>query len=196
MQVTIALETVLARAGLRVRPEEFLALVVDAARQLSPTTADPAEYFTPDQRAALTDVGLDLGAQRPGESDARAKAVVARAVLRDSALTVTQAAGRLGVDTSRVRHRLAAGRLAGWKDRGGWRLPAWQFAGDGALPGLATVLAAVTDDQPALTVAAFMTSRQADLVVDGEAATPREWLLAGGDPVAVARLASVLGEPA
>ena len=118
------------------------------------------------------------------------------AVLRDSALSVADAAGVVGVDASRIRHRLAAGRLCGWKDRGGWRLPAWQFTKAGVLPGLEAVLAAVPDDQPALVVAAFMTTPQPDLALDNAPATPRQWLLAGGDPTTVAALASTLGTPA
>ncbi|PPK66835.1 DNA-binding protein [Actinokineospora auranticolor] len=194
--MTVALEHVLAKAGLRVDPTEFLELVEEAARRLSPANPDPADYFSADQREALTDVGLDLTPRRPDEVDSRARAVAAQAVLRDSALTVAAAAEAVGVDTSRIRHRLAAGRLAGWKDRGGWRLPAWQFAPSGVLPGLEAVLAAVPDDQPPLVVAAFMTTPQPDLRIDEEPATPRQWLLAGGSPTRVAALASALGTPA
>jgi hypothetical protein len=196
MRMSIPLENVLARAGLRVSPGQFLNLVEDAARQLSPPNPNPADYFTPDQRAALTEVGLDLRPRRSDEVDSRARTVAAQAVLRDSALSVTDAAAMLGVDTSRIRHRLAAGRLIGWKDRGGWRLPAWQFTGSGVLPGLETVLAAIPDDQPPLVVAAFMTTPQVDLPISGRPATPRQWLLAGGDPERVAQLALVLGTPA
>jgi hypothetical protein len=191
-----ALETVLAKAGLQVSPDEFLDLVTDAARRLAPPHPEPATYFTPDQQAALTDVGLDLSPAGPGDARPRTRTVVAHAVLRDSALTVAEAARQLQVDTSRIRHRLGVGRLVGWKDRGSWRLPAWQFAGSGVLPGLETVLAEIPSDQPALVVAAFMTTLQEDLRVDGEPATPRDWLLAGGDPRRVADLASVLGTPA
>jgi len=191
-----ALETVLAKAGLQVSPDEFLDLVSDAARRLAPPHPEPATYFTPDQRTALSDVGLDLSPAGPGDSKPRTRTVVAHAVLRDSALTVNEAARQLQVDTSRIRHRLGVGRLVGWKDRGSWRLPAWQFAGNGVLPGLETVLAAIPADQPALVVAAFMTKLQEDLLVDGKPASPREWLLAGGDPRRVAGLASVLGTPA
>ncbi|TWP46232.1 DNA-binding protein [Lentzea tibetensis] len=190
-----ALETVLAKAGLQVTPDEFLSLVSDAAKRLAPPHPDPASYFTPDQAEALTDVGLDLTPARPQDAKPRARTVVAHAVLRDSALTVAEAARQLQVDTSRIRHRLGVGRLVGWKDKGSWRLPAWQFAGGGVLPGLETVLSAVPVDQPALVVAAFMTTAQEDLLVDGKPATPREWLLAGGDPRRVADLAAMLGTP-
>jgi hypothetical protein len=195
-RMSIALETVLAKAGLRVSPGEFLGLVEDAARRLSPPNPNPAEYFSADQRETLTEVGLDLRPRRPDEVDSRARAVAAQAVLRDSALTVSDAATTLRVDTSRIRHRLAAGRLVGWKDRGGWRLPAWQFTESGVLPGLEIVLAALPNDQPPLVVAAFMTTPQEDLQLGGSPGTPRQWLLAGGDPDRVAALAAVLGTPA
>jgi hypothetical protein len=194
--MSASLRGVLARAGLSVDPDEFLALVEDVAHQLAPADPDPAEYLTESQRTALTEVGLDLAPRRAGERDVRARAVAAQAVLRDSALTVAGAAERIGVDGSRVRHRLGDGRLAGWKDRGGWRLPAWQFTNTDVLPGLATVLAAVPDDLPPLVVAGFMTTPQPDLPVGGDPSTPRDWLRAGGDPEPVARLVSTLGTPA
>ncbi|KOV80792.1 hypothetical protein [Nocardia sp. NRRL S-836] len=191
-----ALETVLAKAGLQVTPDEFLALVTDAARRLAPPHPEPASYFTSEQATALADVGLDLSPAGSSDARPRTRTVVAHAVLRDSALTVADAARQLQVDTSRIRHRLGVGRLVGWKDRGSWRLPAWQFASTGVLPGLEAVLAAVPTDQPALVVAAFMTTAQEDLLVDGKPATPRDWLLAGGDARLVADLVSVLGTPA
>jgi excisionase family DNA binding protein len=194
--MTFALETVLAKTGLRVAPREFLSLVEDAVRRLTPPHPAPAGYFTPDQQAALQEVGLDISPLRSDETDGRARAVAEQTVLQESALTVGEAAKTLGVDTSRVRHRLLSGRLTGWKDRGGWRLPAWQFTDRGVLPGLARVLAALPDDQPALVVAAFMTTPQEDLRSGSRAITPCEWLRSGGDPERVARLAAVLGTPA
>jgi hypothetical protein len=196
VRVTVALEDVLAKAGLRVDPDQFLSLVEDAARRLAPPHPDPVGYFTPDQRDALRDVGLDLSPLRDDEPDSRARAVAEQAVLHDSALTVSEAATTIGVDTSRIRHRLLAHRLVGWKDRGGWRLPAWQFTENGVLPGLEQVLVALPSDQPALVVAAFMTTPQEDLMARARAITPCEWLQAGGDPQRVARLAAMLGTPA
>jgi len=192
--MSIALENVLAKAGLKVDANEFLNLVEDAARRLTPPNPDPSHYFSADQRAALTDVGLDLSPRGEAEPDFRARTVAAHAVLADSALSVLEAAKTLGVDDSRIRHRLKEGRLTGWKDQG-WRLPAWQFAGSGVLPGLEVVLRAVPEDQPALVVAAFMSTPQADLVINEHPATPRQWLLSGGDPEHVARLVASLGSP-
>jgi hypothetical protein len=188
------LRSALTRAGLRVEADEFVSLVEDASRRLAPVDPRPADYFSTDQRTALSAVGLDLSPQRAGERDVRARTVALQAVLRDTALTVAGAAERIGVDASRIRHRLGAGQLVGWKDRGGWRLPVWQFTDDDVLPGLAEVLAAVPADQPALVVAAFMTTPQ-NLLGDPPV-TPRDWLLAGGTPTRVASLMSVLGTPA
>jgi hypothetical protein len=188
------LRSALSRAGLRVEADEFVSLVEDASRRLAPLDPHPADYFSTDQRGVLEAVGLDLSPQRAGERDVRARTVALQAVLRDTALSVAGAAERIGVDTSRIRHRLSASQLVGWKDRGGWRLPIWQFTDDDVLPGLATVLAAVPADQPALVVAAFMTTPQQAL--GDPPVTPRDWLLAGGAPERVAVLMSVLGTPA
>ena len=195
--MTVALENILARAGLRIDATQFLLLVEDAARKLTPPNPDPSHYFSADQRAALTDVGLDLTPQGADEPDHRARTVAAHAVLAEAALSVAGAATTLGVDDSRIRHRLAKGRLTGWKDHGGgWRLPAWQFTSSGVLPGLELVLRALPEDQPALVVAAFMSTPQSDLVINSRPATPRQWLLAGGDPELVAELIEPLGTPA
>ncbi len=193
--MTVALENVLAKAGLRIDAADFLSLVEDAARRLAPPNPDPVSFFSEGQRAALAETGLDLSPRRDDEPDSRAPSVAAHAVLAESSLTVAEAARRLGVDPSRIRHKLADRRLTGWKDQGGWRLPSWQFGERGALPGLDAVLAAVPDDQPALVVAAFMNTEQADLQIGGRPATPRQWLLAGGDPGPVAALAATLGTP-
>ncbi|MBV8933847.1 MAG: helix-turn-helix domain-containing protein [Kutzneria sp.] len=193
--MTLALETVLAKAGLRVTADEFLTLVEDVAKKLSPPHPDPVTYFTPEQQEALAAVGLDLGARREDDFEPRARELAAQTVLMDTALTVTEAARVLDVDASRVRHRLAAGRLAGWKDRGSWRLPTWQFTDKGVLPGLECVLAAMPDDQPQLVLAGFMTTPQPDLLVGDSPGTPRAWLMAGGDPRRVATQAAMLGVP-
>lgn len=190
--MSFGLETVLAEAGLKVDSRQFLKLVADAARRISPPQTSPADYFTTQQRQVLTEVGLDLSDYHEGDQDPRARAVAARAVLADSALSVNEAAKVLGIDASRVRHRLSDGKLTGWKDNG-WRLPSWQFADGAALPGLEVVLRAVPSDQPALMVAAFMNTPQPDLELGGRAVTPRHWLLALGDPRLVADLAATLG---
>ncbi|MER7011851.1 DNA-binding protein [Saccharopolyspora sp. NPDC000359] len=194
--MSAALETVLARAGLKVTANEFLTLVEDAAKKLTSPQADPAAHFTDAERVALCEAGLDLTPLDDAEVDPRARTLAEQAVLRDTALSVNQAAERIGVDTSRIRHRISERRLIGWKDRGGWRLPAWQFTDTDVLPGLDAVLAVMPVDQPALVLANFMTTPQEDLEIGDRPASPREWLLAGGDPHRAAELAATIGTPA
>ncbi|WP_243793912.1 DNA-binding protein [Saccharopolyspora gloriosae] len=194
--MTVALETILARAGLRVTANEFLSLVEDAAKRLITPQVDPSAHFTTAEREALGEAGLDLAPLAANETDPRARTVAEQAVLRDTALSVNQAADRIGVDSSRIRHRIGDGRLIGWKDRGGWRLPAWQFSDNDVLPGLETVLTGMPQDQPALVLAKFMTTVQDDLELGDRAVSPREWLLAGGSARRVADLASAIGTPA
>lgn len=195
--MTAALETVLVQAGLRTSPARFLSLVEDAAKRYSPPHSDPADYFSPEQRSVLEDVGLNLNPSTGHELEVRARTIAADAVLRDSAITAEEAASRIGVDSSGIRRRLNEDRLIGWKDRrGSWQLPVWQFTDDDILPGLTEVLAELPDDQPPLAVASFMATVQPDLIVGECPVTPREWLLAGGDPKRVAELLSVLGTPA
>jgi hypothetical protein len=191
--MTIALESVLAKAGLRIDPRQFEALLIESAKKLAPPNPDSTVYFTRDQREILTDVGLDLRPWEDRDIDPRAHAIAAQSVLRDAAMNVGQAAERIGVASSRIRHRISDGLLAGWKEGGSWRLPAWQFTAKGVLPGLEVLLPAVPSDQPQLAVASFMATRQDDLLIGDTPSTPRDWLLAGGDPRRVADLASMLG---
>ncbi|WP_089303074.1 DNA-binding protein [Haloechinothrix alba] len=193
--MTMALEAVLAKAGLRVDADEFLRLVEDTARIVSVPHPEPAELFSTEQQAALTDVGFDLAPYAEDEPCPRAKSVVAHAVFSKSSYSVGQAAQLLQLTSGEVRERLRHGRLFGWKD-GEWHLPAWQFTEAGTLPGLETVLQAIPADQPAMVVAAFMNTPQADLEINEQQVTPRDWLLAHGDPQSVARLVTSLGTAA
>lgn len=110
-----------------------------------------------------------------------------------SSLTVDEAATMLGISASRVRHRIHEGALYAFKAAHQLRLPRWQFYGDVPLPGLRKVLAALVPGLHPLEVAQFMTTAEADLEISEKAVSPREWLVGGGDPAAVAHLASLIG---
>lgn len=189
--MTLALD----RAGLDIDERRFAKLVADAVHELAPAgSADPAAELSAADAEALRAVGADLTPRRRREPDPRAEGAAAGVALLATALTVPEAAGRLGIDDSRVRHRLAAGALLGLKRGRSWVLPAWQFAPDGGvLPGLGEVAPALRA-LPALVAAGFATTPQPELRVRGRARSPRDWLLAGGDPAPVAQLAAALGE--
>jgi hypothetical protein len=184
---------VLTRAGVRVDEAEFARLVDEALREIGPAVDDPTEALTADETAALTSVGADLRRRRRTETDPRADAAASTAAVLADTLSVTEVAARLGIDTSRVRHRLAARTLLGIRRTGGWRLPSWQFGVDGLpLSGLQRVLRALPADMPPLVVARFFAVPQPELTLAGDPVSVRDWLAAGGDPAVPAALAGSL----
>lgn len=186
-----AIGEVLHRAGLSVSEAEFARLVGAALEELGGAPAtDPRAALAADEVAALESIGADLRPRRRGEADPRAASAAAIAAVLADALPVAEVARRLGIDTSRVRHRLAARTLLGIRRTDGWRLPRWQFGDDGLpLPGLAKVLRALPADAHPLVVARFFATPQPELVLGKKVVSPREWLAGGGDPAGVVALA-------
>ena len=141
-------------------------------------------------REALYALGVsadDLAPLRPEEHRADLEAAAEHAGLAASALTVAQAAERLGLDPSRIRQRLAARTLIGLRVEGSWRLPRFQFTDDGrgVVPGVGALAPHLTGLHPR-DGATWFTTPQADLALaagDEEiAVSPRDWLLGGGGP--------------
>lgn len=185
----------LALAGVHVSEADFVRLVADALGELAgpPAAEDPAAALSTEEAAALVAVGADLRPRRRREPDPRAGGAAAYAAVLADALTVGEVARRLGIDPSRVRHRLARRQLLGIRRTDGWRLPAWQFGADGRpLPGLERVLRALPPSVHPVVVARFFATPQPELVLDGSLVPPRAWLAGGGDPAPVAALASTL----
>lgn len=109
-----------------------------------------------------------------------------------SSLTIESAASLLGVDRTRVSHRIRQGELSAFRLGRQQRLPRWQFHESATkvsvLPGLAVVLAALPRGLHPLSVEGFFTTPDPDL---GDA-TPRQWLAGGGEPAIVAQEAATL----
>jgi hypothetical protein len=120
----------------------------------------------------------------------------ARAVLEAAeSLTRGEVAELLGIDESRVSHRLRAGSLYSYPGASGRpRYPSWQFPGGKSLPHLADVLARVPAGTHPVTVRTFMTTPDDALRLDGAAVSPVDWLAAGGPAEPVVELAATLGE--
>lgn len=134
--------------------------------------------------------GLDVSSQTSALALARTTTAWAD-LLADSA-NVTDVARRLGVQESRVRQRLADRSLYGFKHDGIWHIPNVQFYEGRLLPGIGDVAPRLSPTLHPLAVASWFVTPTPDLALHGRAASPRDWLLGGGDPADVAALAADL----
>src|SRR3954452_10883905 len=187
----MTLADVLASAGVRVSEPEFARLVESVLAEVGPVPLDdPTSALSADEIAGLEAVDADLRPRRARERDPRADAAAGYAAVLAGSLTVAEVARALGVDTSRVRHRLAARQLLGVRRTDGWRLPAWQFGADGQpLPGLERVLRVLSGDVHRVALSRFFVTPAPELTIGCTSVSPRDWLRGSGDPAAVAALA-------
>jgi excisionase family DNA binding protein len=143
------------------------------------------EHGGPGVPAALGD-GNPAGLRRVSAEAAVDR--VAEAV--SGSFSLEEAAQLLGVDRTRVSHRLRAGTLWSFTLGRHRRIPRWQLLSNGSvLPGLAVLVPAIPSGIEPATVAAFMSAPQQDL---GDQ-TPSRFLAGGGDPRVVAELVADLG---
>ena len=182
-----AVDDALRRFGVDVSEESLAEAVVEAfsGRLGPPRAADLSEH----DRVLLRESGLDLDA-RGAAARAAEESAAAFLALLGTGLTVAQTADRLGIDASRVRHRIGSRELYAVGMGTRRRLPAFQFDDGGAsLSGLGEVVRALPHDAHPLEVEGFFTSPQPELELRGVPVSPREWLAAGGDVGPVVELA-------
>ena len=187
------------RVGIQLAPDEFEALVLEAVEQVGGTgpVADPLRELTDAEGSALAGGGFSLDSMDPGLDDPLARTTAEYAALLATSLSAPEVSRALGVDSSRVRQRLAERTLYGIKLRGGWRLPAFQFEGQDLLPGIDQVLPHLGPELHPVAVYRWFTTPDPDLVI-GEGdngvriVSPHDWLRTGRDPSVVAELAAEL----
>lgn len=188
---------VLERAGLQVDPDEFDRLVADALEVVVPLRPppDPTTELSGDELALLAAGGMRFDPLPSGSAHPLARTAAQYAALLGSSLSVAQAAIHLGVAQSRVRQRLGERTLYGIKGPAAWRLPRFQFAARGTVPGIERVLPRLAPDLHPLAVVGWFTTPNPDLPVGEEErpVSPLEWLNAGLSPKAVANLAEDVG---
>jgi hypothetical protein len=167
-----------------------IAVVIDLPK-VGPAAAGPV--LTDAEVAVLSEGGFEAGPQQEGD-DPIAIGVGRFASLIAASLTTTGAAKRIGVNSSRIRQRLKARTIYGFKHGRDWRIPAFQFSGRILVPGIDNVIKALPADLHPLAVATWFTTANPDLVDEraGEPVTPLEWLGAGRDSDTVAVLAADL----
>jgi len=155
---------------------------------------DESTTLTSSEEAALASGGVE---HVPDDDIqlVQARAAVEYLELLGTSLTIDEAAGRLGVNPSRIRQRLAERSLYGLKDGSRWLLPAFQFASKGLVPGVGAVVRKLPSDIGAVAAARWFSTPNPDLRArdDEETAlTPLQWLLGGNPPEAAADLAAAL----
>ncbi len=182
------------RAGIELPPHRFEEMVIEAVEELKAVHySDPLRELTPAEVQALRRGGFDLRPRDLGDADPLARTAAEHAALLATSMSVPEAAQALGVDTSRVRQRLAARTLYGIKLRSGWRLPSFQFEpAGGTVPGLDEVLPRLEPDLHPVAVHRWLITPTSDLELEGQPASPLAWLRAGGNPREVAELAAAL----
>lgn len=183
----------LERAGITLTPERFEALILEAVAQLpQQQPSNATRDLTPAETAALERGGFDTTPVEYGDHDPFARTAAAYAALMATSLSAAEAARLLGVDSSRIRQRLAARTLYGVKVDEGWRLPAFQFDGAAVLAGLPAVLPHLDFALHPVAVVRFFTTPAPELELEDRALSPRDWLRSGNDPRIVAELAAAL----
>jgi len=181
--------------GITAVPDGLGEMVTEAVARMHRTLypADPRADLPVGEVAALERAGFDLDARPGGRSDALDSTAAEFAALLATAVPTKGAAAHLGVATSRVRQRLTSDppSLYGIRHRGGWRLPAFQFAPDGLVPGVDDVIRRLDPELHPVAVHRWFTTPSVDLVTDaGDRLSPRDWLRAGYPVAAVAELAA------
>ena len=157
-----------------------------------------------EEARVLEEGGADLSPWGTQEKDPTVATAAKHEALLAGGLSTEEAARALGATEARVRQRLGAERtLLGIEAPTGWRLPAFQFEGEGEVPGVGRVLKEMDPGLHVLSVANWFSLPKPELRagyldggVSGEARgallSPREWLLRGGEPEALLGLAREL----
>lgn len=157
---------------------------------------EPASELPLNERKRLEKGGLRFGRRPRGARNPVVRAAAEYAALLGSSLSVGEAARHLGVNPSRVRQRLAGSRptLYGIKRDNEWYVPRFQLSEDGAVPGIGAVIAELDRELHPVAVLRWFTAPNPDLEPEEGASglSPLEWLRAGYDPAAVARIAADL----
>jgi len=187
------LERALDDKGIDRQAFEMQAVRVIESAWRRPAQHDPASTFTEIEARLLAQGGLDLSPGRPQEPDIALRTATALAVIEVEGATVAEVAAALHVSPARIRQRALERTLYAIRVGDEWRLPRWQFDDDGRpIPGIATVVAALSRGVHPVAVWRFLSEPNPDLEILDEPVSPLEWLRTGGDPAPVAAVAREL----
>lgn len=182
--------------GLMVEPNDLPPLLKEALDEMRRTLfpSDPAADLPAHETEALRRGGFEMARGDKESTSALARTAADYAALRQTSLSASETAQRLGVDPSRIRQLLAARRIYGFQTKGAWSIPIFQLDDDRLLPGLEEVATVLPKDLHPVAVYRWFTLANSDLAPEDldRVLSPREWLLAGYSPSVVAELAADL----
>lgn len=157
---------------------------VSAAAEASDVEARSA--ITDADEAALRSVGSYVPEMPPLTHRGSFLGAAREASVLDGALSAAQAAKLLGRSAARIRQRVQDRTLYSVDTPSGMVFPAVQFSSTGELHGWSKVAPHFPADAHPVEVETLMTTPTPELLLQGEATSPRDWLLNGGDPQRVA----------
>ncbi|HEY7215584.1 MAG TPA: hypothetical protein VIC28_13220 [Thermoanaerobaculia bacterium] len=185
--------------GIEVEPESLDSMVREAITRL------PRTLYPRDSRGELTEAeaevleqgGFVLEPESSATEDPLALTVAEYAALLKSSLSTSEAAKRLGVDSSRIRQRLTSvpPTLYGIRVGSSWYIPEFQFDGDELIRGIGEVIAQLDPELHPVAVFRWFTTPNPDLSNGdrrGGSLSPREWLRLGFPVQPAVELASNL----
>jgi len=187
----------LERAGLHISQEDLEKMFSETLAAVLPPypTIDARAALPADELAFLVQAGVGLDDLAPlpdGVVPPEVRTAAKLTSILASALPVPDAAERLSIDASTLRHRLAVPSVYVVRANGAWKLPLFQFTDtlDAIIPGFGDLAPALVDMHP-VDVFNWFTLPHVDLEVADHRVSPREWLLSGGSPK---RLIALLDE--
>lgn len=172
-------------------PADYLAQLLEAAAEEIHRREEPARL--PEAEQAIWErVGARFDDKTASARMHARRAVASVDLMQRSVAGDAAVAEILGVDRSRISQRVADRSLYAFHGAQTRCFPRWQFLETTTLPKLRTVLEALDPHVHPLTVDHWFTTPNVDLDIDGEPATPVEWLATGGDASVAAELAADL----
>ena len=177
-----SIDSVLQTYGNGINADDFAEQLGDVMRRR--VAADPRALSLHD-RQVLTTIGVPAAVSASMFSSRTRAASTTRLRVGWRSRSAAAAAERLGRSVVRIRGAIADGSLYGVKVGRSWLVPRWQLDQAQPLPHLRKVIAVIPEGTSAVTLERVMTLPSAELYVDGQPVSPRNWLLAGNDPAAV-----------
>lgn len=196
------LQAVLRAHGMTASESRLAEYVVESVQAMEEGALIPAASELPASEVeVLRGGGFDVAGGPASGDDPVARVSAAYSALLATSLPIKAVAEAMGRNESRIRQRLLQRSLYGIRHGRGWLLPLFQFvveeqAGEprirGVVPGVERVFPSLGPEVHPVSLWRWFATPSSELVADDgpdRPMSPREWLLSGRDPGAVAALA-------